>query len=673
MPKALATFALNQLRPLTSPLRANSRTTMTRRPSNKPKPSGRERITDAFIEDVRQRLAEGKRVRRTLPESGRLHIDRQLPFLCVYRQPLDRHDEGTEGTIMGEASYLVAPGAARHHTKLAALVDGVVRTLSPEFGAMLLVEVWAGAEDTKSADPAQPEVSPVFRISAPQTSKMDRTVAALMQGLRSIKVMKQSVRVELNRGGRTTPPDRKPLVSRGVGSEFACYTIGIEVPPVYRSNERDQEFPLLLRTFRRRLAIALRKTFFAFARSLTTHRPPHFHELGRRAVVKAVWRVDQALADVGSQFDYLLNVTPINTASAWAEFKRVKYERVPDFHYSPLPFDPVLLKRQLFAIPIERIEDAALYNLFLEKQEELDRKISMLRDRNTSRFKYGSLELFGGVTDELFGVALSILETRVNPKRGRGTPPKLKASEFAERASAEIAWYQQTDPTFTPKARVTDKVAGMMVSRGELLISPEMTFSEGRVNPLIQHEVGTHLVTWHNGASQPFLQLKSGLAGYEELQEGFAVLSEYLVDGLSGLRMRQLAGRVVAVRAMLDGATFVETYRLLNSVHGFSSRMAYTITMRVFRGGGLTKDAVYLRGLITIIDYVRQGDDLTPLLVGKIAANHIPMMRELQFRKVLTPPPLTPRYMQNEVAQQRLDRLRTDEVPLRDLITVGLE
>jgi uncharacterized protein (TIGR02421 family) len=423
----------------------------------------------------------------------------------------------------------------------------------------------------------------------------------------------------------------------------------------------------------RRLAIALRKTFFAFARSQTTHRPPHFHELGRRAVVKSVWQVDRQLAEVGAQFDYLLNVTPINTSSAWAEFKRVKYEKIPDFHYSPLPFDPVMLKRQLFSIPIERIEDAALYNLFLEKQEELDRKISMLRDRNTDRFKYGSLELFGGVTDDLFSVALGILETRAKPKRGRGTPRKLKAAEFAERASAEIAWYQQTDPTFTAKARVTGQVAGMMVSRGELLISPEMLFSEGRVNPLIQHEVGTHLVTWHNGGSQPFLQLKAGLAGYEELQEGFAVLSEYLVDGLSGLRLRQLAGRVVAVRAMLDGASFVETYRLLNGVHDFSSRMAYTITMRVFRGGGLTKDAVYLRGLITMVNYVRQGDDLAPLLFGKIAASHIPMMRELQFRQVLTAPPLTPRFMQSEDAQKRLNRLRTEDVPLRDLVTAGLE
>ena len=383
--------------------------------------------------------------------------------------------------------------------------------------------------------------------------------------------------------------------------------------------------------------------------------------------------MDSELSDVGSQFEYLLSVTPINTSAAFRKFNHDGFTRAPEFHYSPLPFDPVLLKRQLFNIPIERIEDAALYNLFLEKQEELDRKISMLRDRNTERFKFGSLELFGGVTEALYAVAIDILRYPHRTKRRRGAKPKMNAATFAERATAEIAFYRDIDPTFTPSARVTDKVAGMMVSRGELLISPQMSFTEGRVNPLLQHEIGTHLVTWHNGASQPFQQLKAGLAGYEELQEGIAVLSEYLVDGLSGLRLRQLAGRVVAVRSMLDGASFVETYRLLTGTHGFSQKMPYTITMRVFRGGGLTKDAVYLRGLLTVIDYVKRDGELEPLFVGKLAASHIPLIQELTHRQVLKAPPLTPRYMQHEHVQERLAALKTDGLLLTSLITDNIE
>lgn len=643
---------------------------MKKRSLKKSKSSGREFITDEFIADVCERLAADKRIRRTLPEKGRLYIDRQLPFLCVYRRPPDRTDEGTEKTIVGEAAYLVAPGATQHRTKLKVLVKEVVRTVSPAFGGMLLLEVWSGKEGPESADPANPDVLPVFRVFTSESTKMDRTVDALLRSLRTIRVMKQHVQVEIKRGGRSVPPGLKPLLTQDDLSEFRCETIGIELPPVYRSTERNESFPLLLRRFRRRLTIAFRKTFFAFARSQTTHRPPHFHELGRRAVVSAVWQVDKKLSDVGSQFDYLLSVTPINTVSAWNEFQRLEFKQAPEFHYSPLPFDPVLLKRQLMAIPVEKIEDAALYNLFLEKHEELDRKISMLRDRNTERFKYGSLELFGDVSDSLYAVAQEILKFAPNQTQRQSTPrAQLDAAEFVRRATAEIAWYRKIDPTFTPVARVAGKVAGMMVSRGELLVSPEMTVSEERVTPLLQHEVGTHLVTWHNGRSQPFQQLKAGLAGYEELQEGLAVLSEYLVDGLSALRLRQLAGRVVAVRSMLDGSKFVETFQLLNQTYGFSDKMAFTITMRVFRGGGLTKDAVYLRGLLTLLDYVRQDGDLEPLFIGKIAALHVPIIRELQIRQVLKPRPLTPRYMLGEQTQARLHHLRTGDRRLTDLIS----
>ncbi|NIQ16470.1 MAG: DUF1704 domain-containing protein, partial [Candidatus Dadabacteria bacterium] len=68
-----------------------------------------------------------------------------------------------------------------------------------------------------------------------------------------------------------------------------------------------------------------------------------------------------------------------------------------------------------------------------------------------------------------------------------------------------------------------------------------------RVEALLQHEIGTHALTYFNGLSQPFKQLCIGLSGYEELQEGLAVLAEYLVGGLSKPRLRLLAGRVVAV------------------------------------------------------------------------------------------------------------------------------
>ena len=57
--------------------------------------------------------------------------------------------------------------------------------------------------------------------------------------------------------------------------------------------------------------------------------------------------------------------------------------------------------------------------------------------------------------------------------------------------------------------------------------------------------------------------------------------------------------------------------------------------MRVFRGGGLTKDAIYLRGLLQLLAHLARGGALEPLLVGKIALDHVPLVEELVLREVL--------------------------------------
>ena len=154
---------------------------------------------------------------------------------------------------------------------------------------------------------------------------------------------------------------------------------------------------------------------------------------------------------------------------------------------------------------------------------------------------------------------------------------------------------------------------------------------------MVQHEVGTHVLTFINGRAQPFRLLCAGLAGYDELQEGLAVLSEYLVGGLSAARLRLLAARVIAVKCMTDGADFIETFNTLCNDHGFTRRTAFGITARVHRSGGLTKDATYLRGLVSVLRYLRGGGGIEPLLVGKIGMDDLSVMEELLRRKILRP------------------------------------
>ena len=291
-----------------------------------------------------------------------------------------------------------------------------------------------------------------------------------------------------------------------------------------------------------------------------------------------------------------------------------------------------------------------------------------MTDIDSPRFLPESLQIYGGVSDWLLQHAHELLE-RIAARRGdeysRG---EVSATEFAKLAQQELGYYQQKCADFTASVAVRDEMyPGMMVSGDQLLIGSNMRIPRRRVEALLQHEIGTHLVTRYNGHRQPFQQLEVGLAGYDGLQEGLAVLAEYLVGGLSPTRMRILAARVVAARKMLDGASFIDTFRMLDRTFEFAQRTAYTVTMRVYRGGGLTKDAVYLRGLLQILRYLREGGELEPLFVGKMASTHLPLIAELGHREIIKPPALRPRYLENSDAQAKLERLR-DGMKLLDLL-----
>lgn len=353
-------------------------------------------------------------------------------------------------------------------------------------------------------------------------------------------------------------------------------------------------------------------------------------------------------------------MTPINSASAWNDFQAGGFKQAPAFNYRPLPADPLLLKRQVNNVRTEKIVDATLAHVMRQTQDELDRMLTMLTDVRTPRFLPGSLQVFGTVEPSLLALAEQMLQ--VPKEQGTGSADDsapINASQFARRASAEIRAYRKKLATFAAKAELReDMYSGLMVSSGQLLIGRETSIPAGRVEALLAHEVGTHLVTFYNGQAQPMRLLSTGLAGYDSLQEGLAVLSEHLVGGLTRGRLRMLAARVVAAHMMSTSSPFPQTWQRLVDEFKLDERTAWTIAMRVYRGGGLTKDAVYLRGLVEILAYLGRGGEIEPLFIGKLAVEHVPVMRELVYREILKTPPLTPRYMTHPSASKTLAAVR---------------
>ena len=79
---------------------------------------------------------------------------------------------------------------------------------------------------------------------------------------------------------------------------------------------------------------------------------------------------------------------------------------------------------------------------------------------------------------------------------------------------------------------------------------------------------------------------------------------------------------------MVEGVPFDDVHATLVS-DGIPHVQAFTTAVRVFRSGGLTKDAVYLRGLLELIDHLSTGGDLDTLLLGKMPLTAVPLVGDL--------------------------------------------
>lgn len=620
--------------------------------------------TDAFLASVGQRLADGRGVRRAVP-GGWLHMDRALPFLCVYRHPPEQALEGAERLVLSQASHLSVSQAEHLAPAVSALVANLGARLSERFGSFLVVELWpvAGGD--------------TFRIHAPPTEPAS-TVAALADALKHVDVLGRPAPVETIDDPAPAPPAAAPLLAPEAQRSSGVLLVGLEVPGFFL-DDGGRPFPGVLRRLQHDLGRALQQTAFEFCSVQTSLRPEHFRALGPRRLLKATRLADRRLAEIAEEIDYLLAITPVNADAAWAEFRDRGFRHDPTFHYRPLTVDPDLLKRALYAVPLERVEDPTLAGIFRAQRQALDRQVSLLEDRNSDAFLPTSLQLFGGVDDGLVALAESLLglirerghhghlpqrpgdceDSRGHPSPPRPTPaPCLDADAFADRARAELGWYRSADPGLKAAVSVRADVPGVLVSHGQLLVGAGVQIPSVRADALVQHEVGTHIVTALNGRAQPLHLLSTGLAGYEETQEGLAVLAEYVVGGLTAARLVTLAARVVAVGRLLAGASFSETFHDLHDGHGLTDGEAFRVTMRVYRSGGLTKDVIYLRGLDRVLRHLADGHPLDPLLVGKVPLDYVSVIQELRWRGVLRPPRFQPRWLTAPGSQERLAAVR---------------
>lgn len=363
--------------------------------------------------------------------------------------------------------------------------------------------------------------------------------------------------------------------------------------------------------------------------------------------------IDHQLAQISQSFRFLLDLTPIDAEDLKDDFLDGGVEE-PDFTYRPLDVDPDVSRAQLDAVDLDSIEEPTLAHLLRAKHREMELQVEMLDARDTADFLGLSIELYGGVSPSLRKQARALLELVNETEPGAES---LDAEAFLALATEEIEHYRGIDPDIDMHAEVRPDVNGVMVSGDTLLIGPESHVQVRRAAGLLHHEVGTHLVTQANGSAQPIKVLGSGLAGYDETQEGLAVLAEIACGQLTAFRLRQLASRVMTVHARIGGATFAEAHDDLVD-KGVPAGSAYTTVMRIYRAGGFTKDAIYLRGLVDLLHHLRKGGSLDRLWLGKFSLDDLPLITKLDKEGYLRAPRLLPRYLEDPQSHQRLARAR---------------
>ena len=586
----------------------------------------------------------GKRgeLRQAVGSAGRVHLDRWLPFIILHRSR-DPSSSIARKVAVNSPSYLIwSPDDDCAAEQAFAAVAAAMRE---QFGGILVMVIEDAAWEPvpEGSQKLHPFNIRVGASGAPTArGALDCLVGAL--GKIRIDLRKPKVAIET--------PIRPPIDLGGAGATLDL--LSVVIPQIHRLDESTL-YPQMTRDLAVALGDALLQAACAFMAESGAEAPAHFRSLGRSAFLAAALDADKKLDRVARSFDFLLSVSPINSREAMERFFAGGEDEAPKFNYRPLTVDPAAAKRDLYAVDLSIVEDPLLERLLSEKRQELDHQLTMLSTRNTAAFKAASLLQYGTVGSQLLAEAHAIL-ARPRGRKPRGE--KVGAVDVAAAARTLVGHYQANGAGFDAAIEIRDDVGSLLVSGRKLMIASNTSMLRSRVDALLSHEVSVHLLTHFNGAAQGLTVFRTGLANYEGVQEGLGVFAEWAVGGLSEARMRLLAGRVVAVEAMLDGAGFVEVYRGLVQDHGLQRKPAFDIATRVFRSGGFAKDLIYLKGFQDVIALVLAGGSLDAFWIGKIAGDHVDAVEELMQRGLVRRPLFKPEFLQRKDVERRIARLR---------------
>jgi hypothetical protein len=180
------------------------------------------------------------------------------------------------------------------------------------------------------------------------------------------------------------------------------------------------------------------------------------------------------------------------------------------------------------------------------------------------------------------------------------------------------------------EVRVEPRLASGAAAGEHTVFLAARRFGRVEAERLAIHEVLGHLVAAHNGRKQALRIFEWGTADSFADQEGVSLYLEAKHGVMDAVRMRILAGRVLATDMMHAGASFSDAAHTLHRVEHFTPVEAIGIAERAYRGGGVARDASYLLGYLRVHHAIASGSvTLDELRSGRLSVIAVPAMRAL--------------------------------------------
>ncbi len=297
--------------------------------------------------------------------------------------------------------------------------------------------------------------------------------------------------------------------------------------------------------------------------------------------------------------------------------------RNPRFRYDDLSYS---LRPLLYMLEEIRLGDTPLEKMYDEKRKEYILKIKMLESLGTRDFAKYSAELYPPPDRRLVDISYDILDRLEPSKRSSKITRKYAMQNLRKIFGAlGIRW----------TIRSMDIVASASVEPSKRMIALKRRerFSKDYFKRLAIHEIGTHVLRAENASLQELGMFLHGTANYLETEEGLAAFNEYDSGLMTSSILRNYAGRVIAVdQSSRHG--FLKTFKHLKD--HFSDETAWKLTLRAKRGlvntgskGGYTKDVLYLRGFIRLLEFSRDGGNIDDLYVGKISLEDMDLVSQI--------------------------------------------